>query len=311
MEILRSVTDIPEIRSSVITIGSFDGLHRGHQEIIKKVVSQAESLNIVSAVITFDQHPRHVLDKDRKLPLLMSIEKKIEILEKIGVKKLLIIRFTREFSRTTAEAFMTEIIEKYFHPIHLIVGHDHHFGHDRKGSPQFLMEYCLDKKFTCEVIPPVKDKEIILSSTHIRKLLQEGFVRRASFELGWVYGFRAQVVRGTGRGKDLSFPTANFVPIEKNQLLPKMGVYFCRGKINSKSLYGMCNLGVRPTFNEKDFVAEIHFFSSELNDIYGSEIDIEFLERIRDEIKFDNAEDLIQQLKKDKNYSMQLMKKYS
>lgn len=310
MNIIRQIENIKKIERSVLTIGSFDGLHRGHQEIIKKVVSHAQSIGVHSVVITFDPHPRHILDRDSKLPLLISLEKKLSLLEKLHVETVLVIPFTEEFSMITAKNFMDEIVMKHFNPEHIIIGYDHHFGHDRGGTPEFLFDYSEDKDLECEVVDAVSDDEIILSSTHIRQLIQEGFVRRASFELGWVYGFKANVVHGAGRGKDLSFPTANYLPIEENQLFPKNGVYFCRGRINGNSLYGMCNLGVRPTFNEEDFVAEIHFFSENIYNLYESTIEIEFLERIRDEKKFDNASLLVEQLKHDKSYCKQLMKKY-
>lgn len=310
MNVYTSLDAIQKIDRSVLTIGSFDGLHRGHQEIVKKVVSHAQSVDVKSVVITFDPHPRHILDRDQTLPLLISLEKKLSLLEKLHVDTVLVIPFTIEFSEISALNFMDEIVMNYFHPEYIIIGHDHHFGHKRGGTPEFLFNYSDDKELECEVVDAVSDDEIILSSTHIRQLIHEGFVRRASFELGWVYGFKANVVHGAGRGKDLTFPTANFIPIELNQLFPKNGVYFCRGRIHGNSLYGMCNLGVRPTFNEEDFVSEIHFFSENIQNLYDSEIEIEFLERIRDEQKFDDASHLVEQLKKDKQYCKQLMKKY-
>lgn len=151
---------------------------------------------------------------------------------------------------------------------------------------------------------------MIISSTHIRNLINSGFVRRASFELGWVFGFKATVVHGSGRGKELGYPTANFIPQEENQLVPANGVYFIRGRINSENLYGMCNLGIRPTFNETDFVMEVHFFDMNSNKLYGKLIEVEFLERIRDEKRFSNPEELIKQLNKDKENCISLMQKY-
>lgn len=310
MDVLTNLENIKSEGRSILTIGSFDGLHRGHQEIVKKVVSQAQLQHLQSVVITFDPHPRHILDKGSKLSLLISLGKKLSLLEKLHVDKVLVIPFTEDFSKITAHVFMEEIVINNFNPEHIIIGHDHHFGHKREGSPQFLIDYSKSRDFTCKVVEAVADAAVILSSSHIRQLINEGFVRRASFELGWVYGFKAKVVHGAGRGKKMTFPTANFIPIEENQLFPKNGVYFCRGRINSNSQYGMCNLGVRPTFNEKNFVAEIHFFAEDINNLYNREIEIEFLERIRDEQKFDNADHLVQQLKKDKSYCNQLLQKY-
>jgi len=310
VNILSTLDNIEIEGKSILTIGSFDGLHRGHQEIVKKVVSQAQMQNYQSVVITFDPHPRHILEKGSKLPLLISLEKKMALLDGLHVDTVLVIPFTEEFSKISAQLFMEKIVINNFKPEHVVIGHDHHFGFNREGSPQYLVNFSANYDFSCEIVEPVSDEDVVLSSSHIRKLIHEGFVRRASFELGWVYGFKAKVIHGAGRGKGMTFPTANFIPIEKNQIFPKNGVYFCRGRINSNTLYGMCNLGVRPTFDEKDFVAEIHFFIEDINNLYDLEIEIEFLERIRDEQKFENADYLIQQLKKDKSYCKQLMKKY-
>ncbi|MAD52296.1 MAG: bifunctional riboflavin kinase/FAD synthetase [Candidatus Marinimicrobia bacterium] len=310
MDVFKNLENIKSEDRSVLTIGSFDGLHRGHQEIVKKVVAKAQSRHVKSVVITFDPHPRHVLDKDRKLPLLISLDKKLSLLKELQVDKVLVVPFTEEFSKIHAEKFMNQIVIENFNPDHIIIGHDHHFGYNREGSPKFIKDFCANQDFTCEVIESVTDDSVVLSSSHIRQLIQGGFVRRASFKLGWVYGFKVHVVQGAGRGKELSFPTANFIAIEENQLFPKNGVYFCRGRINSNSLYGMCNLGVRPTFDENDFVAEIHFFTEDINNLYKQEIEIEFLERIRDEQKFENADQLVQQLNKDKRYCNQLIQKY-
>jgi len=177
----------------------------------------------------------------------------------------------------------------------MIVGYDHHFGYKREGSPEFLEDYCSKKAIGLEVIQKVSDEGHVISSTHIRQLIQDGFVRRANFELGSIFGFMAKVVHGAGRGKDLDFPTANVIPVEKNQLMPHPGVYFTRG---------------RPTFNEKDLVMEIHFFHDKAVDLYGKEIRVEFLERIRDEKKFPSPEDLKSQLIKDKQKCLELQGKY-
>ncbi|MFQ6611532.1 MAG: bifunctional riboflavin kinase/FAD synthetase [Fidelibacterota bacterium] len=311
MDIYRRIADIPTVPDSVVTIGTFDGLHRGHQEIVKKVITVAHSLKTKAVLITFDPHPRHVLDQGSKLPMLMTIEKKLEFLESLSLDMVIVIPFTEEFSRLPAEAFISDIIVEKLHPRHLIVGYDHHFGHNREGSPEFLTRLARTHNFTLEVVKPFRDANIAISSTHIRELIKAGYIRRASFELGWVYGFKAKVVTGAGRGMSLSFPTANFVPEDENQLCPSNGVYLTRGRINGNNLYGMCNLGVRPTFGEKDFVMEVHFFDANLKDLQGQVITVEFLERIRDEIKFPSKEQLIKQLKQDREICMQLLKKYN
>ena len=310
MKVFNQINDVRDCASSVVTIGTFDGLHRGHQDIIKTLTTIAETKGSRAAVITFEPHPRHILDKKNKLSLLMSLDKKEALLEELGVDVLLVIPFTEEFSQITAEAFMDDVIMKHFHPAEIVIGYDHHFGHNRQGSPKFLQNYAGKRGIKLDIINPVADDKVFISSTHIRDLIVNGFVRRASFELGWVYGFRTKVVHGSGRGKGLEFPTANVVPLENDQLMPKPGVYLTRGRLNGDFIVGMCNFGTRPTFNETELVMEINFFISSMDDIYNREIYIEFLERIRDEKKFDNPEQLVTQLRQDKKYCLKLKKKY-
>ena len=310
MNIFTEIEKIKNCDDCVLTIGSYDGLHRGHQDIIKTLTTTAAAKSKKSALITFDPHPRHVLDNNKKLSLIISMKQKIFLLEKLGIDILLVIPFTKEFSHMTAEHFMDNVIMKYFSPSGIVIGYDHHFGYKREGSPEFLQEYANRRGINIDIINAVADDKVVLSSTHIRDLISNGFVRRASFELGWVYGFYAKVVHGSGRGKDLEFPTANIVAIEKNQLMPKTGVYLARGRVNDDFIVGMCNFGTRPTFNERELVMEINFFTSSLDDIYNREIYIEFLERIRDEKKFDNPDQLVQQLHQDRKYCLELKKKY-
>lgn len=315
MDVFYSLDDITTpLAASVLTMGTYDGLHRGHQEIIKHTTTYAAARQLPSVVITYDPHPRHVLGQgSEKLPLIMAIERKLSLLEKLSVDVVLIIPFDREFSKVKAREFVNDIVVELFHPSRIVIGYDHHFGHKRKGSPDLLKSYFKDSETTVDILEPVDDQGTPISSSHIRELITTGNVRRASFELGWVYGFEAQVIHGAGRGHDLNFPTANFIPLEKHQLLPKSGVYLTRGRVHGQQLYGMCNLGVRPTFEEGDFVMEVHFFDNhqiELQNLYGQKIFIEFLERIRDEKKFPSGKALMQQLEQDKSISMDLIRKY-
>ena len=311
MEIYKELTGIPSCNDSIVTIGTFDGCHRGHQDVIKKVVYNAKMSSSKSVLITFNPHPRHILNKNNKLPILMHIDKKLEFLHSFNLDIALIIPFDIEFSKISALDFLNDIVVEKFNPSKIVIGYDHHFGHDRLGSPEFLKNEAKKNSFDVEVIDPISDQDMIISSTHIRESVQNGYVRRASFELGWVYGFEAKVVSGSGRGKDLGFPTANFIPLEKNQLIPAKGVYCIRGRINGINLYGMCNLGVRPTFDESNFVMEAHFFEDSMDNIYSKIITVEFLERVRDEKKFSNSKELIEQLKKDKDICMRLIQKYN
>ena len=311
MEIIHSLESLNPLRGSVLTLGSYDGIHRGHREILSSVVHHARARGIPSVLVTFDPHPRHVLEKDREiLPMLMSVDEKLEIIEEIGLEYIYIINFTEKFSNTSASDFLEKVITPFFNPEYIIVGYDHHFGKDREGGPEFLTNFCTDNSINLEIIEPVSDDDNHISSTRIRNLIKNGYVRRANFELGSVYGFNARVVKGSGRGKELSFPTANVIPLCETQLMPKSGVYFIRGRFIGHHAFGMCNFGVRPTFSESELIMEIHFFHNFEHDIYGKEIRVEFLERIRDEVKFPSSEVLINQLKRDKQKCLELKGKY-
>ena len=303
MVIYRRIEDVKPVKDTVLSIGSYDGLHRGHQEIINRVVTTANTLGCRSIVITFDPHPKQVLNSPgERFELLLHIDKKLKLLEAMNVDTTFIIPFTHEFSRITAREFLDRIVENYFHPRKIIIGYDHKFGYKREGDRDFLGEYSKRGSFDVEVISSVKDKDIVLSSSRIRDLIREGNVRRASFELGWVYGFKTIVIHGSGRGHTLDFPTANFIPENSAQLIPQRGVYFSRGFVEDKCLYGMCNIGYRPTFGEEEFAMEIHFFDENLLYLYGETIEVQFLEKIRDEKKFDTPEELVKQLNQDKEF---------
>jgi len=309
MEKYFSIEEIPQFGKSILTIGTFDGLHRGHQEILKHLVSLGQGKGVESIVITFEPHPRQILTND-DITLIHSLEQKLKIFEKLQIDNVIIIPFTREFSQLSANKFLDSIIKPKLNPGHIVIGYDHHFGKDREGSPKFMEKYCKDNNIGLDIIEPVSDEGNKISSTGIRELIQNGFVRRASFELGNVFGFDATVVHGKGRGHLLDYPTANIVPIEKNQLLPKPGVYFTRGRVDGHQLYGMCNFGVRPTFSEDELIMEVHFFNPEITDLYERKIYIEFLERIRDEKKFEYESDLKKQLINDEILCKSLQNKY-
>jgi len=311
MEIYPSIEKCPEMENASLTIGSYDGLHRGHHELIRNMVSYAHTKNVSSVVVTFDPHPRHLLNPPaEKWPLIMSMTQKLSVLESLGVDAVLVIPFTESFSQTSAESFMNEIIISKFKPSKIFIGYDHHFGFKREGTPEFLNAYCVENGIDIDIMEPMKDESVIISSSHIRELILSGYLRRANYELGSIYGIEGCVCRGAGRGKGLNFPTANVKPVEKNQLLPMPGVYFVRGRIIGLNLYGMCNFGTRPTFNEEELVMEVHFFHEQLDDLYDKIITVEFLERIRDEKKFPSPNKLIEQLNKDKARCLELQAKY-
>ena len=309
MEKYFSIKEIPQFKKSILTIGTFDGLHRGHQEILKHLVSLGQGKGIKSIVVTFNPHPRQILTND-DISLIQSLEQKLKIFEKLQIDNVIVIPFTNEFAKLSANTFLDSIIKPKLNPEHIVIGYDHHFGRDREGSPQFMENYCQVNHIGLDIIDPVSDEGHTISSTGIRDLITNGFVRRASFELGSVFGFNAIVVHGKGRGHLLDYPTANIIPIEKNQLLPKPGVYYTRGRVDGHQLYGMCNFGIRPTFSEDELIMEVHFFNPKITDLYQRKVYIEFLERIRDEKKFKSEDDLKKQLINDEILCKSLQKKY-
>ncbi len=310
MEIIRDIKNFKPIKNSALTIGSYDGIHIGHRKILSSLVNYSRSKNIPSVLITFNPHPRYVVSNNNKLSLIMSMEEKIGIIKELGIDYIYIIHFTKEFSSTTAKIFLDETVVFYFNPESIFVGYNHHFGKNREGNKEFLNAFCSKRNISLKVIKPVCHKVNEISSTRIRQLIHNGKIKKANTELGAPYAFNAKVVVGEGRGKGLKFPTANVIPLEKKQLMPKIGVYFISGRIDGLRVFGMCNFGTRPTFKENDLIMEIHFFNGDSYDIYGKEIRVEFLERIRDEKKFPSPEKLIEQLKIDKKDCLTLQSKY-
>ena len=311
MEIFSSTEKLDPIKESILTVGSYDGIHRGHQKLLSHLVEKSKVYGIPSVLVTFDPHPRHILNKKtNSLPLLMSLDQKLNIVESIGIDIVYVIDFTFHFSKISAQDFMMKIIVPYFNPKIMIIGTNHHFGKNREGSPSFLKNFGEKNHIDIIVIKPVLDNQSQISSSKIREFLLSGHIRRANYELGTYFTFFGIVVHGSGRGKKLNFQTANIKPIEKNQLFPKKGVYLVRGRNIALNSFGMCNIGVRPTFGENKLVMEIHFFHDKMLNLYGERIKIEFLERIRDEKKFPSSKELIKQLKNDKQICLDLSGKY-
>jgi len=310
MEILHEIDKI-KLKSSVTTMGSYDGIHRGHFQILNKVNSISNQLNISSVVITFDPHPGNLVGKPKeKVKLLMSLERKIETIKSFSIDYLVILKFDTNLMNMNAEVFLKKILINNLNPVCIVSGKNHTFGYKKSGDISYLKKFCKVNNIALEVVKPLMDDEVIISSTNIRNLIKNGFIRRANYELGSNYGFYAKVISGSGRGKKLQYPTANLFPLEKDQLLPKIGVYLTRCIINGLSRYGMCNFGVRPTFGEGELVLEVHLFDEEQNDLYDDCMWVEFLERIRDEKKFSSVEKLVEQLERDKSNCLSLKYKY-
>ena len=283
MEVITSLDKMKELSSSVITVGNYDGIHKGHQDVLSFIVDEGKKRNVPSCLITFDPNPFYVLSDDSSPVNLQSLEAKLSTLNDIGIDKVLVIPFTKEFSLMTATDFANKILKGLFHPQLISVGINHFFGHNKEHNGKTI------------------------SSSIIRTLVNDGNSDKVYDLLGKFYGFEALIVSGSNRGKKLNYPTANFIPTFENQLLPSTGVYLSRVFLDGETYFGMTNAGVRPTFNEKKFVMEVHILSDKFGNLYDKNFYIEFLDKIRDEIKFDNKELLIKQIEKDKEVCIKLV----
>ena len=311
MEIYYSKEKLIPLKESILTVGSYDGIHLGHRELLSTLVKESKDYQVPSVMVTFDPHPREVLnEKFNNFPLIMNLEQKLEIIESFGVDIVYIINFTKRYSKMTANDFMSKVILPFFNPKKIIIGVNHYFGKGKEGTPDFLKSFGKKNNIELVIIQPVLNKKSEISSTRIREFIVSGFIKKANYELGSKFSIVGNVVRGAGRGKELAFQTANINPLDKKQLLPKKGVYLIHGRIVGLNAFGMCNLGIRPTFGEKNLVIEIHFFHEKIPNLYGKIVKVEFLERIRDEKKFPTSKELVKQLKKDKLTCLELSSRY-
>jgi riboflavin kinase / FMN adenylyltransferase len=300
MEVIRDVSSFPRLSYAVVTSGTFDGVHIGHQKILKRVIKRAKQNNGQSVVITFWPHPRLVLfPEDNKLKLLSTIDERIEQLRSFGIDYLLIIPFTKEFSRTSSRSFITDILVKAINTKLLVIGYDHRFGKNREGSFEHLKARSQQYGFEVEEIPRQDIDDVGVSSTKIRRALECGDVETAHNYLGRYYTITSKVVEGDKIGRSIGFPTANLALPEPHKLIPVNGVYAVWVNIGAERFPGMMNIGFRPTVDGKELRLEVNVFNFE-RDIYGSTITIEFVEHLRNERLFNSLEDLKIQLSEDK-----------
>jgi riboflavin kinase/FMN adenylyltransferase len=300
MNLYREISDIKKTLNAVVTVGSFDGLHIGHFKILEEVKKVVVELKGSSFVITFEPHPRFVLTKDSGLKILTSLPEKIKILEEAGIENLVVIKFTKEFSQLTSDEFIRQIIVDKIGAAHMVIGHDHKFGKDRLGNVQKLSEVGRLYNFSVTDVPPENMDDGIISSTKIRNALTEGDLVNANKFLGRNYSLEGIVVVGMQRGRTLGFPTANIQPDDPNKVIPKNGIYVVKCELEGEVFPGVMNIGIRPTFeNKNEQVLEVHLLNFN-RDIYGKNLRVEFIKRLRDEKKFGSKEDLIKQMQIDK-----------
>jgi len=301
---IKSAADYDQIKDSVVTIGTFDGVHLGHQKIIKRLVAIAHAEQLQALVLTFFPHPRMVVQKDTSIKLINTIDEKADLIQDLGVDHLVIKAFTKDFSRLNSLEYVRDVLVNKLHVKHIIVGYDHHFGRNRTANIKDLKEFGAFYGFKVTEITAQEVGDVAVSSTKIRSALAEGSIKVANQFLGYNFMLNGTVVKGKGLGNTIQFPTANLQIEESYKLIPKKGVYLVQSIIDAKLVYGMLNIGTNPTVSDANEISvEVFFFDFNLT-LYGTALNIQFLDRIRDEIKFSGLKALKVQLEQDQNAAL-------
>ena len=303
LKIFHSIKDFNPNKKTIVTLGTFDGVHIGHKKIIERLLQNAIENDCESLILTFFPHPRMVLQEKSEIKLLNTIEEKIILLEQAGLNNLVIHPFDEAFSRLTAEAFVSQILVGQFNIKKIIIGHDHRFGRNRTANIDDLSIFGEDLGFEVEQISAQEIDEVSVSSTKIRNALLEGNVALANDYLGYDYMLNGTVVAGKQLGRTIGFPTANLLIAEDYKLIPKNGVYIVKSLLDNRMVFGMMNIGNRPTLNGTTLSIEVNFFNFDAS-LYGEKISVSILEYVREEQKFDTVDLLQAQLIKDHAYAI-------
>ena len=300
LKIFRGIESYSSSRDACVTAGTFDGIHIGHKKILNKVSQEAHDLNFESVLITFDPHPRKVLFPDQAgLQLINTLEEKLQLLESCNISSVIVHPFTLEFSRTSALIYVRDLLVNQVKMKNLVIGYDHQFGKNREGSIEQLSELAPLYDFKVNEIPAQDIDDVKISSTKIRYALSDGHVKEANTYLGYEFFITGIVIRGKGRGKGLGYPTANINIGNPDKIVPKPGVYLVFVDIDGASHKGVLNIGNNPTFELGDDQSiEVHILDFD-REIYDQKMQIRFIERIRDEVRFESKEALITQIGKD------------
>ena len=289
----------------ILTTGTFDGVHFGHKTIINRLREIAQEEHGETVLLTFSPHPRMVLfPDDHQLQLINTLDEKIELLQSAGIDHLIIHPFTKAFSRTTSMNFVRDIIVNQIHTHKLVIGYNHHFGRNREGSFEHLKEFSPLYGFEVEEIPAQLLDEVSVSSTKIRKALLEGDVSKVYHYLGYHYPLRGTVVKGKEIGRTIGFPTANLMVKDSTKLIPKDGVYAVKVFCKNQEFHGMMNIGKNPTLGINERSLEVHIFNFD-DDLYGEQLNVNFVEHLREEMTFDTLDALQAQLLLDKELAIQ------
>lgn len=300
MKIFNSIKEFSATKKTILTLGTFDGVHIGHQKILERVIDNTANEKYESLVLTFFPHPRMVLQEKSEIKLLNTIEEKINLLETIGIQNLVIHPFDEAFSRLTAEEFVRTVLVDQFDIHKIIIGHDHRFGRNRTADINDLISFGQQYGFEVEQISVQEINDLSVSSTKIRNAISQGNMPLANEYLGYDYFLSGTVFKGKQLGRTIGFPTANIKIKENYKLIPLNGVYIVKSVINQKTVFGMMNIGVNPTVSGEGLSIEIHFLDFDA-DLYDQKITVSILKYVRAEQKFDSIDLLTKQLEKDKN----------
>lgn len=305
MRVIKNKLDFSTDSGTTITVGSFDGVHRGHQAIFERLTSNASGTDLLSTIVTFDPHPRKVLGSGGQLKILTTLDEKIALFEEAGIDLVQIIHFTKEFSKLSYIEFVENILVGKLKVRHMVIGHDHHFGRNREGGIDKLIELGKTHGFSVEEVPPLTVNGEIISSSVIREFLEEGNVEKSGELLGRNYSISGKVVKGDERGRDIGYPTANIQLDDADKVVPKRGVYAVDVIHENKVFKGMMNIGNRPTFNFDPLTLEVHIFNFQ-DSVYENILEIRFKKYIREEKEFSSVAELKAQLDKDKTQCQNL-----
>jgi riboflavin kinase/FMN adenylyltransferase len=298
LKLFHSINDFQSTKKTILTLGTFDGVHIGHKKILERITQNTENGKYESLVLTFFPHPRMVLQEKSEIKLLNTISEKTELLEATGIENLIVHPFNESFSRLTAEEFVHTILVDKFQIQKIIIGHDHRFGRNRTANIDDLIAFGKEYDFEVEQISAEEIQDVSVSSTKIRNALKEGNMALANEYLGYNYFLNGTVVKGKQLGRTIGFPTANIHIEEDYKLIPKIGVYVVEAFINEEIVYGMMNIGFNPTVNGDKQTIEVHLFNFD-KDIYDQNIKVSLLHYIREEQKFGSVDALKAQLHQD------------
>lgn len=308
MKIFSSISEFNSTKKTIVTIGTFDGVHIGHQKIIEKLIQESKSSDSESLILTFFPHPRMVLHETSSIKLLNTINEKSSLLEKMGLDNLVIHPFDKEFSNLSAEEFVKTILVDLFNVQKIIIGYDHRFGKNRAANIENLIAFGEKYGFEVEQISAQEIDSVSVSSTRIRVAITNGNMAVANEFLGYDYLLSGKIIQGKQLGRTIGFPTANLKIKENYKLIPKIGVYIVKSILQEKTVFGIMNIGLNPTVNGEDLSIEVHFLDFD-SDIYDTEITVSVIERIRDEQKFTSIDILKSQIQKDKNFAISYIEK--